>query len=397
MASGARDGRRRRVLNEGARSGAAEQDFTDDTPAAAPKKRRFAPEPGSPSFAVARSVLPTGGASLAGVVALGLAVSGGVLAADYFRPQLPAALSGVLNIAAPGSLGGWLTGSLMLVVALLCGVIYGLRSNRSDDVRGLYRWWLTAAIAGVLLSAAYSVGAGSVIGGELVRLTGVTALGVSGWWIAGLVVAAGVLGFRPLADLAESRLSLTFSVLAAVAVVASWCGAAGAVPASVAEHAQLAQSGGLLIGLVLALAAQLSFVRRVLLETDGVIAAPVKKPKPAKKEKPAKQQESAKTAEPAASKAAEPAAEASKPATPAPAPAAKKAKRPAAEPVAEEQPAAPTRRRENKKAAVAAEASRWTDGSDAEADYDDDGPRRKLSKAERKRLRKAKASGRYAA
>ncbi|WP_146590426.1 hypothetical protein [Posidoniimonas polymericola] len=350
------------------------------------KKRRFAPDPGSPSFAVARSVLPTSGVSLAGTVSAGLLLSGGVLAGDYFKPLLPAALAGPLSVAAPSSVGGWLVASLMLVVALLCAVIYGLRSNRSDDVRGLYRWWLTAAIAGVALSAAYSVGAGSLVGAELTRLTGVTAVGNSGWWITALALSALVLGFRPVADLAESRLSLAFSVLAAAAVIVSWCGAAGAVPAQASEHAQLVQSGGLLIGLVMAAAAQLAFVRRVLLETDGVIAAPEKKEKPAKKVTKASPDAAA------TKQAGKPAKVGEKPAT-----VRFESKPAAAEPVAEEESPAPSLRRDTSNEAAASEDSRWTDGSDADADYDDDNPRRKLSKAERKRLRKSKAGGRYAA
>ncbi|MCA9240689.1 MAG: hypothetical protein KDA37_10835, partial [Planctomycetales bacterium] len=266
------------------------------------------------------------------------------------------------------SLGSWLVSTLMLAAAGLAFTIYGLRSNRTDDVRGQYRWWFTAGLAGICASAVYATNLHVTFGEYLGQASGFAPLGKGAvWWITAAVLAAVVLGFRPLGDLKESRWSLTLVVLSAVLMVLAACGTVGALPPVALPHEVLIQTGGLLGGLLALIGAQLTYVRRVLLETDGLITAPQRKLKPAKR------QEADSSA-----KQPQPKQEAS-PAKPAVAP-----------------------QRQEPKPAVASKPeptqTEWTDGGDdPDCEYDEDGQKQRLSKAERKRLRRQKAKGRYAA
>lgn len=385
MAAGnGRGGRRRRVLNDGVRaaSAAAEAELANSDPVAdGARMRRFAPPEGSVSFAVARGLLPTSGLRLASVALGGTATVAALLAGHYYSAMLPASLAPVLALSSPTALASWLTTTLMLTIAALCVAIYGLRSNRTDDVRGRYRWWMSAACACLAANAIYATRLHVIAAETLAQVTGFAPLGGALWWIAPAAVGALAIGFRPLGDLRESKLSLSFVVLSVLALGASACGSAGLLPGVAAPFSTLIAFGGLLVGLVFAIVAQLSYVRRVLQETDGAVPAPVKKTavkKDAAKKGEVKQEAAGTAPEPAKSRA--------KPRT-----------KPASESRAKPQSKSKAKPEKQPQELKVAQETQWTDGSEVlDGDYEDDQPRRKLTKAERKRLRKQKA-GRYAA
>lgn len=374
-ASSGRDGRRRRVLNDGARAAADAAGATmppGASPTAGERTRRFAPQDDSVSFAIARGLLPTRGIAIAGAMGIGLAATAVALAVHQYGAPFATAFAPVFDLNGAASIGSWLVTTLMLVAAALAFTIYGLRSNRTDDVRGQYRWWFTAGLAGVAASAVYATSLHVVVGEFLGQASGFAPLAKGAlWWITASTLAAMVLGFRPLADLKESRWSLTLVVLSASLLVLSACATVGALPPVSLPYQILIQTGGLLGGLVALVGAELTYVRRVLLETDGLIAAPQRKPKPAKREE---QESPKKKSEPKQDPApAKPAVTVHRP-------------EPKPEPAAASEP-------EPKQATV------WTDGADdPDGEYDEEGgEKRRLSKAERKRLRRQKAKGRYAA
>lgn len=376
MATGTgRDGRRRRVLNDGARASAAAPTADSGPVEPAAKRRRFAPDDASVSFAIARGVLPTSPWRLTLAVGGALVLVALCVVGHLYHTLLPAALAPLANVQAPTSVAQWLTGLMTTTAGVLCLVVYGLRSSRTDDVRGLYRWWLTAGVGCLLVSGLLATGAHEIAAGQLVEATGVAVLGGAIWWVVPAALAFLALAIRPLGDLRESAVSLTFSIAASGCLVVSTLAHLRVLPGVAEGHATSVASGALMACLVFAMAAQLRYIRRVLLETDGRLSAPkakVKKPAPAAKPVEAK---------------ANTAASAPSPKT-----------QPKAQPQPQPKPAAAAKPAAKAAQVKVADESRWTDGSDADDQhYDDDQPRRKLSKAERKRLRKQKAGGRYAA
>ncbi|MEN1682188.1 MAG: hypothetical protein AAGJ46_21645, partial [Planctomycetota bacterium] len=143
-----RDDRRRRILSEARLSDSDGDGPTLDGHGHAP---RYSPPAGSASFAIASRVLPTGAGSLSASVAALLLLTGALGAAGHYHAEIAEAagpqVAGLIDPSLPTSLPVMACTVLGLAVAGLCGVVFGLRRHRSDDLRGVYRWWAVAAAA----------------------------------------------------------------------------------------------------------------------------------------------------------------------------------------------------------------------------------------------------------
>lgn len=355
-----RTGRRRRVLNEelisassshlALRAG-AEPDADDLAP-------RYCEAAGMEHHAQVTDFVPRRYRSLALLTVVGLASVAGLAALDHWAGTIAGILglrtTAPLDFVAPGSLAAWLAAVLLLVTSAFCLLVYSIRRHRIDDFRGRYRVWLAAAAAGVLLSVNSVAGLHRVLAEASSYHTGWWALrGGAIWWlvIAGLPLAWVL--FRAIADVRECRLAalaLTAAVVAYVTALASYLG--WNVLAVGPRSEPLVTVGLTLVGHWLALVGVVAYARYVVLDAQGLIAHAPSRRRTGPAESPAP-------------------ADASAPPPP-----------PKSPPAAASQP------------------TEWVDGSRPEPDpYEDDEPDhrgRKLSKSERKRLRKLKARNRAA-
>lgn len=393
MTSSARAGRRRRLLHEGAANSSVQEGGAEES---AGSNARFTPPTESASFAVAGSVAPRSPLALLGVVA-GLAVVTGALT---FADQLGLSLEGGGNVAAaglltvdqPGSLAAWWQAGLWLAVTGQCVLLFGLRRHRTDDMSSAYRWWLIAAVAAVGMSINSATHAHQILAGQLASLTGFSPLANGAfWWLAPGGVLLGAVGLRSLLEVKESPLALAFSgavvvasILAAVAGSSSAPSAltAGVAPSLVSSTAAMAMAGCVLMTL-------LAYSRRIVRESLGEVERPASKPVAAIE--PAIEEATPVTAEPETQAVEAVVTKAvSRP---------RRASATAAviaDEVDEEE--ALSRRRQSasrskpKRPTLAQETTtEWVSGPEGDEDYDDDTQHRKLSKAERKRLRREKA------
>lgn len=394
MTSNARAGRRRRLLQDG--GGATATIEMADAAEEAPTPR-YAPRGGSVSFAVAAGLLPRSAVSLAATFFVLVGVTAALVAADRYRATLTAAAPGlaqadyVFAVGQPASLGAWWATALWFAMAVLCFASFGLRRSRMDDLRCAYRWWLVGGVACLAMSANAATHAHRAVASIAAAATGFSPLaGDAFWWLAPGALVLGGLALRLVVDLAFSRVALLFAVGALGVGTVSWAVDAGFLPSAIAGvspwlAAPLLGPTLSLSALVLSVVSLLCLSRRILLEAEGVVAPPVAKPakapatssKPtASKPAPATTAKATATRATAALRTAEPAAET--PATPRPKRAATvRAAAPPAEVEAAPKPEEPTA---------------WVSGGDDYQDeYDDKPQRRKLSKSERKRLRKQKA------
>lgn len=373
LSSGRAD-RRRRILNDGRLTGEATSDTRpgaeNPPPGGAP---RYAPGEASVSFGLASRVLPTGAGALTGVLFAGLLLTAGLVAGDVYRAEIAALagepVAGLLDIASPASLATALNHTLALTVVGLTGVVYGLRRHRSDDLRGTYRWWIVATLAAATVCLCQMTNLHQVAAGALATRVGWSPLPSDAfWWLAPGGVLLGGLAVRLFFDLKESRLAATGAVLAGASACVAVAATQGWAPVAYAEFLPIVGVAATHTMLITSALALLAFSRRIVREANGRAAAPVKRKKP-----------TAKTSQqPAAAKPADKSKPASKNA------AAKRVTKAASTPapVSEIAQTPPT----------AAEATQWVDGTQGgDDDYGDDAPRRKLSKAERKRLRRQKA------
>jgi hypothetical protein len=295
-------------------------------------------------------------------------------ALHYFAPKV-AAFVGLpttrpFDLGEPGSIAAWVAAVVLLVASVGCLLIYLIRRHRIDDFKGRYRVWLGASAACLVLSANSVAGLHQVVAHSLSHFVGWTALRDGAvWWLAVAGLPISWIALRALIDLKECRLAATFACAAAMCYAASAAGYFGFIPAIQQQNASLVTGAATLLGHWLALASIVSYARFVILDAQGLVVARRKGAK-----KPSQKPENVK-----------PAAE-TKPAE-----------------------AKPTvlsvvNYARNKASQSAPEDDdRWIDGRrperksyDSDEDEEDSEGGAKLSKADRKRLRKLKAQNRAA-
>jgi hypothetical protein len=369
-----RNGRRRRVLNEEVLSASAGRTSyrpaTDVEPAYQPM--RYSDAAGVENHPQITDFVPRRYRTIAMLVVTGVASTVALAGLHYAAPRLAAAigLAGVppFDLASTGSLASWVAAILLLLTTALCLLVYSLRRHRIDDYRGRYRIWLAAAAAALILSANSVTGMHHVVAYTLGHVTGWTALRAGAvWWIivAGLPLAW--ITFRTFRDVLDCRLAATLWIAAVGCYAAATACYLGFLPSRGPQFDAMRDAALTLVGHWLLLAGVVSYARYVVLDAQGLIPVRIRAKRAAKTESKPAQLKPATTSVLTAGGYA-----------------AKKAP-------------------DNPRAESTASSKAWVDGTRPETErYDDDedddssdGPR-KLSKAERKRLRKLKTQNRAA-
>lgn len=347
----ARVGRRRRVLNEEflsasnlpARTNSAIQDVEPgDTP-------RYGAGANIENHPQVTSFVPRRLRSLTliGLTVVAIATLAEVSA--YFAEPISNALKGTspteVKTIFADRLVAWTSSALLLVNACYLGLIYSLRKHRLDDTRGQYRMWRLASWFAIGLSLNSVLGAQSVVAGSLGSLVNYQLLpGHAGWWLIPASLAGGWLLARLIVDAAECRTALSCYLLGTTCLLVSGIHSAGWSPAWNEHFPELLSRSLPLLGYGCLLVGSLLFARYVILDVQGLIEH---SPLSSEAQAEISQEEEATI------------------------------------------PMTLSASHEDSNQGSAASESAWVDGSEPEYDNDDfDNPR--LSKADRKRLRKEK-------
>ncbi|MGI9457822.1 MAG: hypothetical protein ACR2NU_14750 [Aeoliella sp.] len=365
MSSNARDGRRRRMLQEEVKSASSQLAAYDPDAAATAngEGRRYAVAEGSLGGALARRHFPSHLLVPIGFAFAGLAAVAGSVMLHLHRESINLAGGGnlmpLVDLTSAGSFGRWLASAAMLLSVVLAAMVFAVRRRRVDDYRGRYRLWRGAMAIGLLLSIDAVTNLHTMVASALSHVTGFTLLsGGAEWWIAGGALVGGWVGVRVFLDVKESRLALVAYLAAAASYVACFASHFGWLPVA-ADVAVTVTHAALIAGHLLVATALVSYTRFLRRDVEAGVATRPQKARPAES-KPAKTQ-------------------------------AKKQDRPTPARTSHKS----TKRSKAEKPTLAAN-TQWTDGSDGEETYGDDTRPRKLSKSERKRLRKQKAQRRAA-
>jgi hypothetical protein len=365
--SGARQGRRRRLLQEEVLSASREAGAysPDDHEPVSGEGRRYALSSGSLGSALAKRHFPSHVFAPVAVAAGSVAVVGGLAVLHLQRAAVSSATGSrtlaLLDATSSHSLAAWLTSTAMLAVAGMAAMIYAVRRRRVDDYKGRHSLWRTATVVALLLSIDAATDLHLVVGEAMSNVTGVKLMqGGAEWWLAigGLVLAW--VGFRVMMDVKVSKLAISLLVASAVT-------GAIAVVGPLAGVAEVATSLAQLVSYGLVAASLVAYAR--FLRHD-VAAGVATKPQVAR---PAEVKIARQTTTPVVTKVQQESDSTED----------------------EESPA--SRRQRKEKVARAAKAddesgSRWTDGSDGYAeDYDEESPSRNKVKADRKKMRQQKA------
>jgi hypothetical protein len=340
---------------------------------------RYSEAAGVENHAQITDFVPRRYRSIAFLILAGVVSTAGLASLHYFAAPIARTLGASdiapLELMAPGSFGAWVATVVLLVASAASILVYSIRRHRIDDFRGRYRIWLASAVACLLVSANTVTGFHNVLAMAMSQLTGWTALRAGAiWWL----VLAGLplvwIAIRSLVEVSESRLAASLLVTAVGCYVGAAATALGAVSLAEARVETAVAGAALLVGHWIMLAAVVSYARYVVLDAQGLVAAKPRIVSKRKTQKPSRRanENSSETAAPAASITLS-----------------------AADFIRRKQQQAQSSK-------APAPSGEWVDGSRPERDPYDDGADdesidgRKLSKAERKRLRKLKMQNRAA-
>ena len=184
--------------------------------------------------------------------------------------QLPS-LAARLDTTFAGLLN-WTAAVVMVLAAVAATVVYSLRRYRVDDYRGRYRAWRFAALVGIAASANAVAGVHVLVAEAGATLLGKSYLpGGAGWWLVPVTLVAGWVLLRIAFDAAECRSSFAAFSLAGLLFSSAAVFSIGLVPSPLLVDATSAAPMLLLGGYVMTMAGCLFYARYVVLDVQGLI------------------------------------------------------------------------------------------------------------------------------
>ena len=224
--------------------------------------------------------------TLVGVMLAGLVIIAILEAGYYFAARSGLWATGglgALDLVRPDSLAGWWSASVMLTCAVMAAFIYSVRRYRLDDYRGRYRVWLGAAVLWTLMSIDTLADLRTAV-----RTLGVELSGYAGpgdgviWWLAPWGLFAFWFGLRMVLDVRACRTATVSLVVGFLAVIGALI-----MPKmlhSLADDLAIMLSAGCsLLGRWLLFSGHVAYARHVLLEAHGRL--PVREAKPKREKK----------------------------------------------------------------------------------------------------------------
>jgi hypothetical protein len=231
-----------------------------------------------------------------GILALalmaGLTIVTGLEAGYLWLPEL-SEMTGrsrlvALDLTSDAAFANWFSSITLGLAAVMAVVIYSVRRHRKDDYHGRYRVWLWAAALWTMMSVDEGASLHEGFTEVAAHFSGQRGMvGSSIWWVAayGLVFAA--VGTRLFLEMSACRLSSASLVAAVGCYVLAVVAKLGVVPALQGVYAVMTEEGCEMVGDVLLLFAMAVHARYTILDAQGAIAPKAKRPKAVKAEKAA--------------------------------------------------------------------------------------------------------------
>jgi len=214
--------------------------------------------------------------AIAVVVALGLASTTVLEVLHTYVGRLSSVLgpwaTAAIDLTASGSLAAWLSAVLLLMASATCLLIYSLRRHKIADFRGRYRIWLAGAAACLLLSIDSVAALHRLLAVAATHFTHWTALRADAvWWLALGVIPLSWIAVRMLLDVSESRLASSAFVASIAAYVVATFSYLGWLPAVDPLREPMVTVGATLVGHWLLLVTTVSYARFVVLDAQGLV------------------------------------------------------------------------------------------------------------------------------
>lgn len=295
---GRSDERRRRVLTEDVISGTAKSGVRSSSETATrtggkATRNRYAEAARMERRTRITDLIPQSYGAVALWFVLGAALVAGLEALHHYADRLPfAAADGriaAFDLTGRGSLASWFSALLLQLATAAALVVYSIRKHRSDDYHARYRIWIVAAccwfVGGIDVAASLHEG----FQGLMIAVTGNRLFGDGAiWWLGGYAIVPGLVGLRLLFDMKECRSSTAVFLLSGGCYVAAGLASLQLLPPVPGVDAVLLDAGLALAGHLLLVTSMTLHARYVVLEASGELIPRAAKPK-AEKSKGAKE------------------------------------------------------------------------------------------------------------
>jgi hypothetical protein len=274
-----RNGRRRRVLNEEVLSTSSPRvslRTVRDEEQAEHDRPRYSEAAGVEHHPQVTDFIPRRWRSIAAIGLLGVVTIVILLALNLFAVPIAASLAmsdaAPFDLTARGSIAGWTAAMVLLIASAVCMLIYSIRQHRIDDIRGRYRVWFLAGVACLVLSVNSVAALHEVLASALAHFTGWAAPpDGTVWWLVLAGLPLTWIAVRSLLDARECRLAGALLMLAIGCYATSLVSCLSWLPninqrvdSSVAAGAELLAHWSLLMGLI-------AYARYVILDAQGLI------------------------------------------------------------------------------------------------------------------------------
>jgi hypothetical protein len=177
-----------------------------------------------------------------------------------------------LDLDSEGSIAAWFSVMTLAAAALVALVIYSVRRRTPNDYHGRYRVWWWAAACWMLMSLDEGSSLHEGFKELMTQVAGTRIFGDgSVWWIIAYVLVLGTIGIRVLLDMRPSRLSATCFVATAVAYVVAVVAQLEQIPQLTATQVIMIEEGAEMLGNLLLLTTMTVHARYVILEASGEI------------------------------------------------------------------------------------------------------------------------------
>lgn len=209
--------------------------------------------------------------------AAGLAAVAGLEALYAWMPAWAAHTTdgriAAFDLDGEGSLAVWFSSFTLLAAAVVALLVYSVRRHRADDYHGRYRIWLWAAGCWLVMSIDEC---GSLHEGFKELMTYATGRRIMGdgsiWWVGAYALVLGVVGTRLALDMRRCRASTTAFVLAGTAYAAAVLAQLGWIMPESGARGVMVEEGAEMVGNLLVLLAMTLHARHVILQSQGLLA-----------------------------------------------------------------------------------------------------------------------------
>jgi hypothetical protein len=285
----ARGGRRRRVLNEEVR-GASTVNLASYSSACEEEAPRYGEQANVEHHPQVTDFVPRKMRSMLAMLSVGVGVAAGAEAvahyADPIAEHLPGVTATELRQQLAGGAVAWMSAATLLTAAMLAKLVYSLRRHRVDDYQGRYRVWRRVGWIAIIASIDSVVGAHTLIAQTVVAATGysLTPTGQE-WWLAPTAIVGIWIFVRLTLEIAECRLATGALIMAAGCYGAAAAGTLGWSPSALGGWSDAFTTALPLVGHTIGLVGLMIFARYVVLDVQGLIehaprlVAPAAKPR----------------------------------------------------------------------------------------------------------------------